>query len=375
MRRKAFTPRPGWQQRCEEVGFHFHSVGGEYWDESAAYHFSLAQVEHLEAVIQELHQRCLDTVDWIIANEYFAPFALSPLAADLIRESWRRGDRSLYGRFDFSWNGNGEPKLLEYNADTPTGLIEASVAQWFWLQDVLPRADQFNSLHEKLLAGWKSWAASMQPQADLHFCAMDGHEEDIGNTLYMMDVAHQAGVSVKFLPIEAIGYDSERRGFVDHSGNTIQHCFKLYPWEWLCQDEFAEYLSASNTCFIEPAWKLLLSSKAILPLLWQRHPHHPNLLPASFSPDLGNAYVRKPLYSREGENISLYDGTGALETGGHYGDGRYIYQAFAPLPRFDDRYAVVGGWVINGEAAGLGIREDATLITRNTSRFVPHYID
>ncbi len=54
-----------------------------------------------------------------------------------------------------TYDGGHEPKLLEYNADTPTALLEASVTQWYWLKDTQPGADQFNSIHERLLAKWK----------------------------------------------------------------------------------------------------------------------------------------------------------------------------------------------------------------------------
>jgi glutathionylspermidine synthase len=142
--------RPDWVERCERVGFSFHTVNSVYWDESAAYEFTAAQVDHFEAVTEELHELALQAVEWVVDTAYFEPFALSPMAIEEIVRSWRRRDPSLYGRFDFSWDGTGEPKLLEYNADTPTALLESSVVQWFWLQDVMPAADQFNSIHEKL---------------------------------------------------------------------------------------------------------------------------------------------------------------------------------------------------------------------------------
>jgi glutathionylspermidine synthase len=69
----------------------------------------------------------------------------------LIREAWAAQPPSLYGRFDLAWSGTGPPKLLEYNADTPTSLVEAAVAQWYWLEQVHPGGDQFNSLHERLV--------------------------------------------------------------------------------------------------------------------------------------------------------------------------------------------------------------------------------
>lgn len=38
------------------------------------------------------------------------------------------GRISLYARFDFAVADNGTIKLLELNADTPTGYVEASIA-------------------------------------------------------------------------------------------------------------------------------------------------------------------------------------------------------------------------------------------------------
>jgi glutathionylspermidine synthase len=374
MRRQSFLPRPDWREKCEQVGFVWHSVDGRYWDESAAYVFSAAQIDHLEAVTEQLHQLCLQAVDHIIGRGLFASFNLPPATWELITKSWRNGEKGLYGRFDFSWDGTGEPKLLEYNADTPTGLLEASVVQWYWLRDVMPKADQFNSIHEKLLHRWPALFAKSDKPAILHFTSMQGHEEDAGNTLYLMDTACQAGFDVNYLPIDQIGRADGVSSFLDTEDRPISNCFKLYPWEWLYRDEFACYLNEPDaTRFIEPAWKVLLSSKAILPYLWKLNPGHPNLLPASFQDDLGRPSVRKPVYSREGENISILLAQSDISTDGLYAGEPVIYQAYAPLPSMAGSFPVIGSWVIGDAAAGIGIREDDGPITRNSSRFVPHY--
>ena len=115
------------------------------------------------------------------------------------------------------------------------------------------------------------------------------------------------------------------------------------------------------------------TSKAMLPILWKLNPTHPNLLPASYREDIPGHYVRKPLYSREGENIRIVAGDLQLESDGPHAEAPCIYQGYAPLANHDGNYAVLGCWVIDGQAAGLGIREDASAITRDSSRFVPHY--
>lgn len=35
---------------------------------------------------------------------------------------------------------------------------------------------------------------------------------------------------------------------------------------------------------------------------------------------------------------------------------------------------MIGAWIVDGQPAGMGIREDGP-ITGNTARFVPHIID
>ena len=78
-----------------------------------------------------------------------------------IARSFKNEELSLYGRFDLRYDGNGPAKLLEFNADTPTSAFETGVFQWKWLEDAIARkvlpedADQFNSLHERLIEGWK----------------------------------------------------------------------------------------------------------------------------------------------------------------------------------------------------------------------------
>jgi glutathionylspermidine synthase len=160
---------------------------------------------------------------------------------------------------------------------------------------------------------------------------------------------------------------------VDRGGFAIHRLFKLYPWEWLVREEFGPNILQARTRWVEPAWKMVLSCKSILPLLYERHPDSPFLLPASFEPLPSGSYVRKPVHAREGANIQVVtDGKLAFDTDGPYVGGPYVYQALGPVKPHDGRYAVVGSWVVNGLACGIGIREDDSLVTRNTSRFVPH---
>jgi glutathionylspermidine synthase len=235
------------------------------------------------------------------------------------------------------------------------------VVQWVWLEELFPACDQFKSIHERLIAQWKEF------DREITFCSMDDLE-DATTIKYLLDTAQQAGLDGSLLPIGDIGWNGT--AFVDCAERPLGTVFKLYPWEWIVREEFGKFLNASDTMWIEPAWKMLLSNKGILPILWELYPDHPNLLRASFdSPGAMTSWVRKPLLGREGANITLHRAGGDFETGGAYGREGFVYQEAV------DIQAVIGSWVIGEEAAGIGVRESNTPIVTNTSRFVPHLFD
>jgi glutathionylspermidine synthase len=379
LKRIATEPRQEWRQKVEEAGLIFHTTPeGVYWNEAAHYSFSMGEVLMLEQVTNDLHAMCLQAAQHVIDKNLFAQLGIPPNAAELIKETWEEEPPAIYGRFDLAYDGIHPPKMLEYNADTPTSLLEAAVVQWFWLQELDPGSlAQFNSIHERLVAKWKELKSYIKGST-LYF-GHAGTHEDIMTIAYIANTAMEAGIHTQEIAMKDIGWERQRHHFVDLSGRQIGSIFKLYPWEWLVHEEFAPQLSESRkkTQWIEPAWKMLLSNKGILPILWQLFPNHPNLLPCYFGDPHGmKDYVRKPLLSREGANVEIYSsGTIVESQGGDYGEEGYVCQARAVLPNFNGNYPVIGSWVIDGEAAGMGIREADTLITGNLSRFVPHRID
>ena len=317
----------------------------------------------MEDATNELHRLCLEAAEHAVRHDRRALLGIPEEAWPLVVRSWERREPSLYGRMDLRWDGAGWPLLLEYNADTPTALYEAAVIQWEWLSCAFPEADQFNSIHESLIAAWPGLGL---PRT-VHFSAVRGHEEDRGTVDYLRDTAVQAGLRAPFVAIEDIGWDGRR--FVDRDDDAIAALFKLYPWEWLLSDRFGAHFGTAPTRWIEPAWRLLLSGKGLLALLWELFPGHPNLLPAYREPGrCGGPEIRKPLFGREGANVSAP----GLSTEGPYGREGWVHQRYMPLPCVDGRHAVIGSWVVGGRACGIGIREDDTATTRDSSRFVPH---
>lgn len=406
MEKRNLPERPGWRDEAVKLGFTFADMGGEpYWDETSAYRFTLQQVEQdIELPATELHAMCREAVAHAARDEaWLTRLGIPQQHWDLVAGSWAEGQPELYGRMDLSYDGNGPAKLLEYNADTPTALYESASFQWLWFEQqqaagVLDEdCDQFNSIHEAIVARWTQICADGE---DVHFAADPENPEDYATVETLAWAAREAGLGAHFTALEQIGLTDEGQ-FADEQSRVIGTLFKLYPWEDMLRDEFATHLQGAGARFIEPPWKSILSNKGILPLLWQMFPGHPNLLPAFFLDDVADAltggtppaavakafaaaqdglargHVLKPIFSREGAGVTIVEsGRPVARTQDEsYSHHPMIVQGLAPLPEYDGFHPVLGAWIVGERCCGLGLREDRSRITHNLSRFKPHFIE
>ena len=385
MQRLACPERDDWRLTAEQTGFDFHTIDGErYWDERAFYAFTLDEIERqIEAPTAEIDAMCLELVARAIDDEaYLRRLKIPEAFWPLISESWHRDEASLYGRLDLCFDGSGPAKLLEYNADTPTSIFEAAVFQWTWLEQAIERriipgdADQFNSIHERLIEAWNKLGAGRHAASDRH------HRKRRGCRHAGLSRGHRAAG-------RACNHPDRHRGHRMARGRQLRRSRRprrsnsrssSIPGNGCFTMPSATRLAKAPTRWIEPPWKAILSNKGILPLLWEMFPNHPNLLPAFFEDDpnaasLGASFVRKPLYSREGANVALvsdgFDGRGAggavWRRGLHppgAGAAAELFQSVSGDRQLADRPCTLR----------LSIREDENPITGNTSRFLPHAI-
>lgn len=377
MLRHITEPRENWQEKVEKLGFLFHTTQEKYWDESRHYSFKMEQIEVLEAATNKIWSMYIQAVEHVIKHDLFAQLGIPEKFKNYIISTWEGDLPSIYGRFDFVYDGVNPPKLLEFNADTPTSLFEAAIIQYEWLKDVHPSQDQFNSIHDKLKDYW-NYLKNYMYKDTLYFACLRETVEDYMNIEYLRDTAIQAGLNTEFIYIDQLGWDKERKVFIDMNEKPIRNIFKLYPWEWMFTEEYADFIleDESETIWIEPAWKALMSNKAMLAILWELFPNDENLLETYFTPDKLKSYAKKPIFSREGANVTLVRDGKILESNeGAYGKEGFIFQQLCELPKFGDDYTLIGSWVVGQESAGIGVRESNSLITNNTSRFVPHFIE
>ena len=392
MRRLTVTPREDWQGRVAKVGVTYHTLpdGTPYWDESAYWEFNAREIDRLEAATNTIWELAIAAGDNILAQNRLGEMGIPAEAREAIRAAWNAEPPAIYGRLDLAYDGT-TIKLLEFNADTPTALVEAGVAQWYWLQECFPGADQFNSIHEKLVAKWKDLKDYCRTPV---YFADVGSDEDRMTTAYLRDTAIQAGLDTRGLQMHEIGWDARRLRFVGLNGSPIETLFKLYPWEWLLKENFGPQALSTlppqaplveygprkdrrqwgTMLWVEPIWKMMWSNKALLAMLWEFNPGHELLLPAyRDGPRELKSYVRKPLLGREGQGISLVE-NGLVAEGAPLADGAggSVWQGLASMATGGGKTAVFGSWLIDGEAAGMGVRESRGRITGNLSQFVPH---
>lgn len=379
MKKVLCNPRDNWQEKCDNLGFYFHSVDGRYWVEEYGIEFNQKEKEELYKVTYDLNQMCLDLASDIVKNGDYHYYGLPVDVSQEIETSWKNKDFNLYSRFDLSYDGLSPPKLLEYNADTPTCLIESANVQKAWQEELFPQYDQFNDVEKNLIKRWEEFKKVYPNIENLHFTSHVFSQEDWCNAEFIRECAVKAGINTHYLSIQDIGWDYSKQKFCDDNSKNIDYLFKIHPWEMLILDEFYPHIKRDNITIIEPMWKMLLSSKAILPLLWKKYPNHPNLLPAFFTEEemlkVSNSFVKKPLLSRDGANVLILDNENIIDSeGGFYGGEGFIYQKRKDVVCFDNRYSMIGSWLFGDEPSGLSIREDYSIITKSTSWFVPHYV-
>lgn len=377
MKRNSIIPRLQWQEKVTASGLNYHTDkdGSPYWDESIYYSFSPNDINLIKSATEELYSMCMQAVEYVINKNLFRLFDIPDEFIPFIKNSWEKQQPSLYGRFDLILAGD-QLKMLELNADCPSSILEAAVIQKEWMKEVHKKKTQFNDIDTLLIERWKE-IEKLIPAEKVYFSCLSKADEDNINTSYIRYCAELAGVKNAFIYINDIKWNNRAEIFTDYYNDPINNLFKLYPYDSMLESKWAHYLliDKNQTNWIEPPWKIIMSSKALLPVLWQMFPKHPYLLPCYFSKGEMKDYVEKPFRSRQGYNITIYkNGEPIEQTTGDFDNSMCVYQEFFRPVSFDGYNTIIGSWVINDKAAGIGIRESESLISGNTARFVPHII-
>ncbi|AWB46551.1 glutathionylspermidine synthase [Paenibacillus sp. CAA11] len=290
---------------------------------------------------------------------------------------------SRYARFDFAVNQEGVIKLLELNADTPTGYVEASIATP-WVLEQAGLSSPNIGMPELVAAAWA------EERPDTAACVAYGtHLEDSGT---IEALVRHSGQNILCEDCLELWVDE---GILKNGGGrVIERMFALYPKEWMAVDDAGEALAyaieTDRLKLFNSPHSILLQSKGLLAAVWglyelgllfdeeERKAISSYILPTYNKPVFSGSFVSKSMFGREGGSVRMFDAEGKLELADEEGFDASVlfpsvYQKRAELARIEtvegELHLLTGMFVINGEPCGLLGRAGGP-ITGNASHFI-----
>ncbi|EAJ6135938.1 glutathionylspermidine synthase family protein [Campylobacter lari] len=374
----------------DQIGFSWHTDndGSDYLDSNLVCVRENEANAYYEAV-NELYDMFVAAAQEVIDNDRFDELGIPFNLVDAIKMSWENDVHwHLYGRFDLAGGLDGKPiKLIEFNADTPTSLFESAILQWAILkQNNLDESSQFNNIYEALKDNFKRLITLEEDVSEFEkyyegwkilFSSIAGSDEDMITTKLLAHIASEASFESEFSFIDEVEFSPE--GIFKNDVN-FEYFFKLIPWESIAIEEgelamlLTQIMQNQKAIILNPAYTLLFQSKGIMKILWELYPNHPLLLETSDQPLMGKKCVKKPVFGREGANVSIIEANGdiSFETSGDYQNNRFVYQEFAEFNKNENDYYQAGVFFAY-EGCGLGFRKGG-LVLDNYSKFVGHIV-
>jgi len=355
----------------EKIGFSWHrDISQDYIVQEKLLVISHQEADAYENAANEIYKMYESGAQYVIKNNLFDALDIPPHLVESIKKSWiDERDNHLYGRFDLSGGIDGEDiKLIEFNADTPTLLLESAVVQWMQLEfNEFEEKKQFNRIYEAIGKSFLKIAGSDKALfSKFLFSSVESSSEEINTVKLLESMAKDSGLLTKFSYLEEISFDAQT--ILDENENSFDFWFKLYPWE-----EMESFEPTLQTKLLNPAFTLLYQSKGMLAILYKLFPKSPYLLETSFLP-LTQKYVKKQMFGREGANIDIVeDGRVVRTTDGIYDAYKSIYQEYVSFTQDDEgKYYQAGVFYSHG-ACGVGFRRGAEILD-NMSQFIGHII-
>ncbi|MFC5451999.1 glutathionylspermidine synthase family protein [Paenibacillus aestuarii] len=291
---------------------------------------------------------------------------------------------SRYARFDFAVDQAGRIKLLELNADTPTGYVEASIATP-WMCAQYDIASPNAGMKELIRSAWAAEAPD--------YAACTGYGQHVEDSGTIDALVSHSGREITCIDCLDLWIDEGVVKVGEHQ--RIERMFALYPKEWMGIDDGGEAFSyAIEERFIElfnPLHAIILQSKGLQALIWELHEKRDPIfteeehaaidtymLATYVTPALSGNYVSKSMFGREGGSVQLFDANGELEVMDEAGFDtsiffKRVYQQRTELPKLGfadgEMHVLTGLFVLNGLPCGL-LGRAGGMITGNSSRFV-----
>ena len=376
----------------EELGFTWHTdADGSKYVSDALVQITSEEAEAYYTATNEIYDMYVEAAEYVIENDLFFDLGIPFNLVEAIKKSWENDVHwHIYGRFDLAGGIDGEQiKLIEFNADTPTGLFETALLQWALLKhNNMDEESQFNNVYEAISNNFKRLIClfdeleTFDERYDnwkILFSSIAGNDEEEATTKLLQQMATDAGFNTSFEYLENTHFDED--GIYDADENKYEYWFKLYPWEDIAHDEpelattLTNIMDSQEAIILNPAYTLLFQSKGMLKILYDLFPDSPYLLPTSFEPLQGLKQVEKTVFGREGANTKIIDSNGSelVKTDGPYDNYKKVYQEYVDFPKDSNGNKYQAGVFFAFEACGMSFRKGGEVMD-NMSKFVGHVI-
>ncbi|GCE50998.1 glutathionylspermidine synthase [Thermosporothrix hazakensis] len=322
----------------------------------------------------------------------------------------------MCGRYEFLMTAAG-PKLLEFNAETPTVVVElfhmnSQVCTDFGLRDPNVHCEtQLAQAIQSSIEGALRWLKQRPEQATIIFSSSTDKEER-GTTEFYRHLLESRGplpYQTAYQSLEALRVTDD--ALLTAEGKRVDVLYKLYPTEYLIKDESSdgtpiglallELVRRRQLAIINPPTAFVLQNKALVAVLWALHlaqsdlfTHEEHrwieqyLLPTYLAPHdaqgqpfIQGRHVIKPVYGREGISITVCHRGEVVEQSdlNFYSDQVMVYQQYTEPPtttiQTEDGRTEVNlvhnCFVVAGEPSAVGVRAARKLIFDDFSYFLP----
>lgn len=376
----------------EKLGFTWHTDSdGTCYISDELVEVTQDEAEAYYEAVNTIYDMYVEVAEHVIDNNLFFELGIPFNLVDVIKKSWENDVHwHLYGRFDLAGGIDGKPiKLIEFNADTPTGLFETALLQWAILKhNDMDEEKQFNNVYEAISENFKRLITLFDDTTvfaerydgwKILFSSIEGNDEEEATTKLLQQMATDAGFNTGFEYLQNVKFKDN--AICDADDNEYEYWFKLYPWEDIAIDEpelatmLTNIMLNQKAIVLNPAYTLLFQSKGMLKILYDLFPDSPYLLKTSFEPLKDVKHVEKTVFGREGANTAIIDINGEIleHTDGPYDNYKKIYQEYVEFPTDvkGDKYQA--GVFFAYEACGISFRKGGEIMD-NMSKFVGHVI-
>ena len=352
-------------------------------DKKTATYFQIPSSTHaaLCKATTELHSMFVKATEHVCKTpELWPAFGFPSQYWPRALASFFTGDKVIFGRFDFSITPENGIKCFEYNADSASCLMECAYVQASWAKAVgidSVGVDAGIGCEERLV---NAWHLLNLPKGTLVHFLIEQEGEERYHALYTMNAAQKAGFVCKLVKSGNIVDNftfNEAGHILDDEKKPVKYVWKTWCYTTLLSQWNGEPLRHSgqvrviDVCLnedvlvFEPWWSAIPANKAILPVLSEMFPDHPNLLHTSWELTdrlKKTGYVAKPVNGRGGKSIMLHGPVASSEPEvvesavGKFIVDQYVYQELCKPPVIDNEYIQVNTFCVAGHYGGTVLR-------------------